>query len=145
MSRKKNTPLPIGKLFEGDGFFHYSQQDSEQRQEEIQAIQEYREQAGLRPLEPYALAGMQAAAMKPYIVVAVVRSTGERCVQRLTDMRKFIMYDSDEVILYSPNRELFLERIAANKREQKALEQEKQKMNRSRSKKANRQKAEAAA
>lgn len=133
--------MPIGKLIEGDCFFHYSQEESLKRQEEIASIVEFRSLAGLAELTPSERKSMQAAAMTPYIVVAVVRSTGERCVQRVADDRRFIMYDNSETVYLSHDRDAFLARLEENKQHRKALEREQSKMNRSRSKKANREAA----
>lgn len=129
---------PIRDLLEGDCFFWIAPEERTRREKEVLAIDEFRRAHGEELLTASERMAFFSTFLSGYMVYAVVRATGERCVQSMSDGKVRIWYDCDVVVQFTPDRSSFQYRLEEMKAVRKRLEQEQQRMNRTRSKKANR-------
>lgn len=127
--------MPIRKLSEGDCFFWSTPGQRLQRENELLALREWRIYGGMEPMTFQEERDYYSVGTSSYIVEAIVRATGERCVRRLSDNTFWIWYDGSQVVQFSPDRASFLARVEDIKKAAKKLAEEQQRMSRSRSRK----------
>lgn len=135
------TPKKISDLIEGDCFFYSTPDDRARLKARLATMDELRELLGEVPLDAYEF---DITAQSGHVVVAVVRATGERCVQRLSDNTYWIWYEADTVVQYSANRDAFLLRQDEIRKQRKKMDDEQSRMNAAKSKKARQAEAVAA-
>lgn len=141
----KRKMQPIGSLHEGDCFFWSTPERREQVEAEIAAINVFRVEIGQAVLTPEERFGYYSTGLSAYMVEAIVRASGERCVRRMSDDKFFIWYDGGQFVQYTTDRESFMARLEVIRKDRKKMEEEQQRMGRARSKKQHKVDAEAGA
>ncbi|MGD9635755.1 MAG: hypothetical protein AB7G28_13175 [Pirellulales bacterium] len=141
----KRRMQPVKALIEGDCFFWSTPERREQIENEVLAINIFRKEIGQSELTPEERFGYYSTGLSAYMVEAVVRASGERCVRKMSDNTFWIWYAGDEVVQYTEDRASFLARLEAIRKDRKRMEDEQQRMNRARSKKQRKSEAEAGA
>jgi hypothetical protein len=135
-------PQRLGQLLEGDCFFSISERERTKREDEVLGLNQYRVSLGEQPLSQTERMEYFGTYLTGYMVYAVVKETGQRCVQSMLDGKVALWYDPDQVVQYTPDKVSFEARMKEMAESRKKMEQEKSRLDKVRSKKAKRKETE---